>query len=82
MKAIQVHQFGGPEVRPQNARKHQLGIRALPQQKVAQAALAAGADQQIHRRPQPPLDTGPGETGNPGDSSQNGVPAGIIEGDA
>src|SRR6266404_3925815 len=36
------------EVRPQAVGEVQLGVRALPQQEVAQAPLAAGANQQIH----------------------------------
>src|SRR5262245_46493942 len=35
------------EVGPQRVDKHQLGIGALPQQEIADALLAAGADQQV-----------------------------------
>ena len=36
------------EIRPQGFREIQLRVRALPQQEVAQALLAAGANQEIH----------------------------------
>ena len=38
------------EIRPQGFREHELRIRALPKQEIAQAHLAAGADHQIHVR--------------------------------
>src|SRR5262245_30883693 len=41
-------EVGGAEVRPHDRYEQQLGVRALPEQEVAQALLAARADQQIH----------------------------------
>ncbi len=38
----------GIEIRPQAVNEVQFGIGAHPQQKIAQAALATAADQQIH----------------------------------
>src|SRR5215216_53622 len=35
------------EIRPQRVDEHQLGIGTLPEQKIADALLAAGADQQV-----------------------------------
>src|SRR5437764_7860472 len=43
-------QIGAPEIRPQRLGKDELGIGALPQQEVADALLAAGADQEIRVR--------------------------------
>src|SRR4051812_34797315 len=36
-----------PEIRPQGVDEHQFGVGALPEQKIADALLAAGADEQI-----------------------------------
>src|ERR1700731_2979660 len=36
------------EIRPQAVDEIKLGVRALPQQEVAQALLATGADEEIH----------------------------------
>jgi hypothetical protein len=38
----------GAEVGPETRRENQLGIRALPEQKIAQSLLPAGANQEIH----------------------------------
>ena len=38
------------EVRPQAVDEVQLGVRALPQQEIAQALFASGADQQVDFR--------------------------------
>ena len=40
------------EHRPHSRREHHLGVSAFPQQKIAQTLFAAGADQQIHIRPE------------------------------
>src|SRR5438874_1118848 len=40
-------QVAAPEIRPKGLGEHQLGIGALPEQEIADALLAAGADQQI-----------------------------------
>ena len=45
-------QVRGVEIGPHPPREHQLRVGAFPQQEVAQPLLAAGADQQVHRRPQ------------------------------
>src|SRR4051794_1927926 len=43
-------QVGGLEVGPHHAREDQLGVSALPQEKIAEAALSAGANQKVDRR--------------------------------
>src|SRR5471030_3005624 len=40
-------EMGLVEVGPQRVDEHQLGVGALPEQEVADALLAAGADQQV-----------------------------------
>src|SRR5580704_2155019 len=45
-----VRESCGIEIRPQAVNEVQLGIGALPQEKIAQAALAAAADEQIDLR--------------------------------
>src|SRR5215471_14162180 len=42
-----VHKLLRSEVRPERIDEHQLGIRGLPEEEVAQSMLAAGADDQI-----------------------------------
>src|SRR3989304_145973 len=41
---------GGVEIRPQRIGEMQLGIGKLPEQKIAHAPLAAGADEQVRLR--------------------------------
>src|SRR5690242_21714011 len=52
--AVEVGDGGGQvvavEVRPQPGREEELGVRALPQEEIAEPLLTAGADQQIHVR--------------------------------
>ena len=38
------------EIRPHHRQETELGVGALPEQKIAQSALAPSPDQQIHRR--------------------------------
>src|ERR1700691_2024090 len=38
------------EIRPQAVDEMEFGVRTFPQQEVAQASLAAGADQEVHGR--------------------------------
>ena len=45
-------QIARVELGPHAACEDEFGVSAFPQKKVAQALLAAGADQQINRRPQ------------------------------
>src|SRR5579885_621501 len=40
-------EVAAPEIRPQRLGEDELGIGALPQQEIADALLAAGADQQV-----------------------------------
>src|SRR3989304_3544721 len=41
-------ELGHGEIRPERGGEVELGVSALPQQKVAQAPLAAGADKEVH----------------------------------
>lgn len=42
--------IAGAEVRPHAIAENQLGVGALPEQKIAEPLLTAGADQNIHGR--------------------------------
>src|SRR5579883_1592548 len=44
-------EIGGAEIGPHGPGENQFRVRTLPQQKIAETALAAGADQQVDGRP-------------------------------
>ena len=67
------------EIGPQTRREDQLGIGALPEQEIAEAAFAAGANQQVDRRTESALQGFARQTGDAAGRREDGVAAGIVE---
>lgn len=74
-------EFGGAEIGPLHGREVELGLRAFPEQEIGEAAVAAGADEEIDVLGAQPLGQGfGGEAVCRG--GEDGVAGGIVDGDA
>ena len=73
----------GVEIGPHGAGEDELGVGAFPEEKVAEAPLAAGADQEIHGRGPGALARDvAGEFAHAAGGGQDGVARGVVDCDA
>jgi hypothetical protein len=75
-------EIGGAEIGPHGACENEFGVCGFPEEEVAKAAFASGANQQVDGRAEGEFESVAGEFGKAAGGGEDSVAAGVVDGNA